>query len=327
MTIANNTRYAALGVPIITPSGKEVALVVVKATYLRRPDGTLVVAPKQTPVRPADDVLEPGKDESSVRYPGDICTDKPGTDVVIVGEAVSSKPVAQLDVGVRVQDRNKLLRVHGERVFYKGAFGLSIGPAAPFTRMPITYERAYGGKSKVGHRREMRNPVGRGFDAAADDPAPQIEDPRAPISTALDRPPPTGIGAISSHWSPRLERMGTFDQAWREKRIPLMPLDFDARSNSVASDGLWFEAGLPVGATIGVTNMTPTGAWSVQLPAMPIRLAGKRRDGSTVEARPRVDTVLIEPLEDRVELTCRMAFPMGRGKTLLGPIVVDEELS
>jgi hypothetical protein len=249
--------------------------------------------------------------------------------VVIVGEAVSRHPVEAVDVAVQVRDRRVSLRVYGERLYYRGALGVAIGPAATFERKPIVWERAYGGTSADKSAVERRNPVGRGYGRSSSDlvdtPAPQIEDPAHPISSASDRPEPAGLGALGGHWSPRAEHAGTFDEVWRRTRMPRMPADFDARHNNVATRALQFDVPLGTGDPIALLGMTVDGLWKVELPAMPVSLYGRYQDGRVVTARPAVDTVLVEPLKDEVQLTLRHAFPMGRGARALREIQGDTD--
>lgn len=329
MTLANATPFAALAAPLGAPDGRDVVLAVVKATFRRDARGRLALADEQAPVRAGNVPHFPDAEESSIRYPGDICVEKRGTDVVIVGEAVSPRPVLAVDVAAQVRDRKLALRVHGERVYYEGALGVTVGPAAPFERKAVVWERAYGGISPDRSAVERRNPVGRGFGRSAAElvgtPAPQIEDPARPIASASDRPEPAGFGAIGPHWSPRAELAGTFDDAWRRTRMPRMPVDFDVRHNNVAPAALQFDPPLAAGDRIALLGMTPDGLWRVDLPAMPLSLHGRYHDGRVVAVRPVIDTVLVEPLAERIELTLRHAFPMGRGKTALREIRVDTD--
>lgn len=329
MTLANATAFASLAAPLAAPDGRDVVLAVVKVTFRRDARGRLALADEQAPVRAGDIPYFPDAEDSSIRYPGDICVEKGGTDVVIVGEAVSPRPVLAVDVAVQVRDRRLALRVHGERVYYRGALGVTVGPAAPFERKPIVWERAYGGATPDKSAVERRNPVGRGFGRSAaelvDTPAPQIEDPAHPITSAADWPEPVGFGAIGAHWSPRAELAGTFDDVWRKTRMPRMPADFDVRHNNVAPRALQFEPPLGAGDPIALVGMTPDGLWKTELPPLPVALHGRYHDGRVVSVRPTVDTVLIEPLDERIELTLRHAFPMGRGKTALCEIRVDTD--
>jgi hypothetical protein len=270
----------------------------------------------------------PDAEESSIRYPSDICTEKRGTDVVVVGEAVARTPTPVVDIALKVRDRVVSLRVHGERVYYRGLAGIVVGPAAPYERKPVVFERAYGGKSADFALVERRNPVGRGIARSAaelvDTAAPTIEHPAHPIVTAEDRPEPVGLGAIGPHWLPRCGYAGTFDDAWRRSRMPLMPVDFDIRYNNVAPPALWFEEPLAVGDSLALLGMHEDGLWQFELPAMPVRLSARLHDGRTLAVRPSIDTVLVEPRTNEVQLTLRRAFPVGRGKSLLREIRVDE---
>lgn len=329
MTLANATPFAALAAPLTAPDGRDVVVAVVKATFRRDRAAHLVLADDQAPVRAGDASNFPDAQESSVRYPGDICAAKRGTDVVIVAEAVSRRPAVAVDVAAQIRDRQLRLRVHGERVYYRGALGVTVGPAAAFERKPIVWERAYGGASADKSAVEHRNPVGRGFGRnpaeLVDTPAPQIEDPASPITSASDRPAPAGLGALGAHWSPRAELAGTFDEAWRRTRMPHMPADFDFRHNNVAPAALQFDPPLTAGESIALIGMTLDGLWKIELPRLAVCLHGRYQDGRTVTVRPAVDTVLVEPLEDELQMTLRHAFPMGRGKTSLREIRVDTD--
>jgi hypothetical protein len=268
-------------------------------------------------------------DESSVRYPSDVATGKLGTDLVVVGDAVSKAPVAEVDVAVRVRDRTVALRVHGERVYYRSVGGVVIGPAAPFQRKPIVYENAYGGATDDHGIVERRNPVGRGVAKRpadlVDRAAPTIENAERPITSAGDRPEPAGLGAIAGHWLPRAGLAGTFDETWRATRMPLMPLDFDARYWNVAHPLLQFAEGIERGAVIAILGMTLDGVFTVERPSVPVELHGRTDDGRTLSMQPPVDTILVEPAMGRIELVARGTFPRGRGRTLLREIRVDTD--
>lgn len=323
MTFANASPYAAVAVPTIGADGREVVLAVVKATFTLARDRRLVPAEEQAPVRLGDVALDPDAQDSSVRFPSDVGLEKAAVDVVVVGDAIAAKPVQVLDIGVRVGARTAPLRVHGERVYYRAVGRIAVGPAAPFERKPVVYEKAYGGATADFLVMDRRNPVGRGVAKSAadlvDTEAPSIEHPAHPITSAADAPEPVGYGAIATHWQPRCDYAGTFDEAWRETRLPLLPLDFDARFWNVAHPSLQLDA-LAAGEVIAVLGMREGGIFHVELPEMRTVFSGLTDDGRRFCARPSVDTVLIEPNEGRVELTARAVFPRGRKRTLLREI-------
>jgi hypothetical protein len=327
VSFANVSPFSAVAVPYIAPDGREVVIAIAKATFRRGNGATMRLDEEQSPVRLGDVTISPDADESSVRYPSDVATEKRGADVVIVGDAVSKRPVTAIDVAVRVRDRTVPLRVHGERVYYRSIGGIVVGPAAPFERKPIVYENAYGGTADDHGIMERRNPVGRGVAKRpadlVDRPAPTIEHPEHPIASASDCPDPAGFGAVPGHWLPRSDFAGTFDELWRATRMPLLPLDFDVRYFNVAHPLLQFAERLQHGDVIAILGMTLDGPFTAELPSLPVVMHGRTDDGRTITMRPPVDTILVEPGKGRVELTTRATFPRGRGRTMLREIRVD----
>lgn len=329
MAFTNATPFAAVDIPLVDPSGADVVVAIVKATFDVDAAGRCRPAEEPSEIRLGDVPYDADDVRSSLRYPSDVCVEKRGTDVVVVGEAIAKRPVEAMDVLVRVREANAPLRVHGERVYYRGLGRIRIGPAAPFETRPIVYERAYGGMAADCGLVEERNPAGVGVayrpEDLIDTPAPQIEHPARPYTSASDKHPPEGYGAISSHWSPRKERAGTFDAAWRERRMPLMPVDFDLRYNNVAHPSLQIEPPLAVGDEIGVLGMTREGLLRFVIPAFPVVLFGIFDVAGKVEIRPAIDTVLIEPSRGRVELVVRASFALGRGHKVLREVRVDTD--
>jgi hypothetical protein len=327
MGLVNASPFAALGVPYVAPDGRDVVVAIIKATFRRARDGRLRRADEQIPVRVGDLVHDPDAPESSIRYPSDVGTDKSGADIVVVGEAVSRTKVASLDVIVQIGAHKTPLRVHGERVYYRSLGRIAVSPAAPFERRRIVYEGAYGGASPDFAVVERRNPVGRGVARTqadlVDKPAPAIEHPAHPITSAGDAPEPAGYGALAGHWLPRAAFAGTFDDVWQATRMPLAPLDFDARYFNVAHPSLQLEGGVTPGDEVAILGMTAEGLWQVELPALPVVVRARLDDGRALEHRPPVDLVLIEPGDDRLELVARTVLSRGRGRTLLREVQVD----
>jgi hypothetical protein len=197
--------------------------------------------------------------------------------------------------------------------------------------MPIVYERAFGGIDRRSpkpedHAAEPRNLVGVGFRGApSHDPSietevPNIEQPRARMESASDKPEPGGFGIVSRGWQPRLRYAGTFDQNWQASQWPLLPRDFDPRFNQAAPADQQTQS-LKSGDVIRVLNMTPDGEWQFELPQwrVPVRFLYDQRQFEMV---PRVDTVLIEPDWRRLTLTGRVSVQTRRGRGLLREIVI-----
>jgi hypothetical protein len=105
--------------------------------------------------------------------------------------------------------------------------------------------------------------------------------------------------------------------------MPLLPLDFDVRHNSVAHPSLVFEEGLKASDPVSILGMTHD-LFAFELPRVPVVLRA-RYDDRTEEARPRVDTLIVEPTKRRIELALRKTFLVGRGKTALRELFADVE--
>jgi hypothetical protein len=328
MSFANTSPFVAQPLPLIDAQGRDVIVAIVKATFEIDAAGRAVLAELQTPVRVNDVPRDPDNPNGSVLLPSDVCVEKAGTDVVIVGDAIAPKPTTALDVAVSVCGALAPLRVHGPRVFVNATFGVGIGPAAPFERLPIAYEYAYGGTSEDFSVVELRNPAGVGVAKRAadlvDKRAPQIEHPDRPHKSRSDAHAPMGFGAIMSHWSPRREYAGTFDETWQKTRMPLPPKDYDRRFGNVAHPSLQFAEHLRAGDAVGVVGMSPA-PLSLALPPLPVVLRARFDESGRVEVRPPIDTVVIFPEKRRLELIARGAFPMGRNKDILREVVVDAD--
>jgi hypothetical protein len=323
----NATPFAALDVPLLDPLGREVVVAIVKATFQIGPQGRARLADVQVPIRTTAILLDPDAPASSVKYPSDVCVAKGGTDVIVVGEAVAPTPVAAMDVAVKVRETTAPLRVHGPRVYYRSVAQVVVGPPARFERVPIVYERAYGGATADQRIVELRNPVGTGVahrDAdLVDRPAPQIEHPAYPHQNARDRHPPAGYGALAPDWSPRRERWGTADEVWATTRMYLAPKDYDVRHENAAHPSLLFEQRLAAGDAIGILGMTEDGFLGFELPDLRIVVRGRFDGGEVRETRPEIDTVIVEPSARTVQIAARASFPLGRAKALLRELTAD----
>ncbi|APR82345.1 Hypothetical protein A7982_07694 [Minicystis rosea] len=309
--IDNPTSLPAALVPGLDEEGRTIATVVVKATFRLR-EGELALADEQVPLHDVDEHHgDPAT--SSVRYEADRSPQKAGTDIVLIGHAWSPAPTPELDVSLVAGPVRKTLRVFGDRAFFQSGHEFGISDPHPFTRVPLVYERAFGGAD--GEAFDARNPVGIGFHASLDQAdgarLPNIEDPRSLIRHPEDRPVPAGFGFVARHWAPRRAFAGTYDAAWRADRCPLLPRDFDRRFLQAAPPELvsprLFQGGEPVRIE-GASERGPV-AFRVPRPALEIAVSIKR---SVTHHRPVIDTIVIEPDERRVVLTHRLTFPCPR---------------
>jgi hypothetical protein len=134
-------------------------------------------------------------------------------------------------------------------------------------------------------------------------PLPNVERIDAAVTSPTDRPPPGGFGIVSRDWSPRLRFAGTYDQAWIDERMPLLPDDFDMRYNQSVPDDQWIAR--PVGGeAFVISGMTPNRPLHFALPRGAVRVDLRYR-ARTVPLVPPLDCVLVDCDARRVELTWR----------------------
>jgi hypothetical protein len=326
LELANQTPFRAALTPALDLDGRERAVIAVKGTFALRPGAEPTIDDEQQPILHAD-VHHGEPAASSVLYAADVGPPKPGTDVVLIGRAHAPREVPELDVELRVGPVGKVVRVIGARHWYRAAVGWQPSEPRLFARMPLVYERAFGGADGAEH--EERNPVGVGFVAHGSgreldgQPLPSLEDPRALITEPGDRPPPACFGFVGRHWMPRLGLAGTFDARWRAERAPLLPLDFDARHLHAAHTELATPAPLRGGEPVRLRNASPDGDLAFALPSRSITVQARLR-GQPVESAAELDTVLLEPDLRRLVLTWRASIACSRSFLYLDHVVVRE---
>lgn len=305
--LVNNTPFAAERSFVRDRNGAEVWIVAVKGTFTIASDGKTELADEQKPVLQTPEYrAEPG--ESSLLYESDLIHTKLATDVIVNGHAYAARgrSTTVLDVALRLGPVSKQLRVFGDRYWRDGPIGLRMSDPAPFERMPIVYERAFGGIDRTAEgAREPRNPVGTGFAVESahliDTPLPNVEDPAEPIRSWKQRPRPAGFGPIASHWSPRLELAGIYDEEWERERMPLVPLDFDERFYQCAPVEQQVPGYLRGGEPVELYNLTPAGVLRFTLPRAYLTFS-TRIGRQMVGHRAKLHTVILEPDEPRVML-------------------------
>jgi hypothetical protein len=313
--VDNRTPFAAERGWVRDRDGAEVWLVAVKCTFDIKPDGSTEVAKDQPPVLRVPEYFgEPGK--SSIKYEADLILTKKTTDVIVVGHAhaPNGRAVTTLDVGFRIGPVQKLLRVLGDR-----AWGGS-GPSdpLPFLKMPLVYERAFGGVDQKSPQPDKdwdwRNPVGTGFAVKKAHlegvSLPSVERIDSPLRRWDDRPAPAGFGVIAGHWQPRVAFAGTYDDRWMKTRQPLLPEDFDERFFQCAPADQQTPKFLVGGEPVVLLNLAPGGDLRFELPRVFLRMETRFYDGtSQIHGQPKLHTVILEPDHPRVSLVWHSALP------------------
>lgn len=329
--VDNRTPYTAERNWVRDEHGAHHWIVAVKATFEVSRQRALVLVDEQPPPLFAPEYL--GEDgASSLRYEADLGLRKPGTDVWVHGHALApgQRPVTELPVSLRFAEVDKTLLVRGENVFYSGVTGLTTTKPRPFTRMPVVYERAYGGfdthdPDPSRHRMDPRNPVGVGFATRSArlerTAAPNVVYPGKDLAKAG----PAGFGAVAGHWSPRAELAGTYDARWVEKRRPLLPEDYDPRFVMCSPIDQRSRHGyLPPGTRFELVHMTLSGVMTFDLPAVHLRFT--TRFGARRQEHPGVlASVILEPDDERVQLVWQSSLAVPPTKVdALDETVIEE---
>ena len=279
-------------------------LYVVLCARFRIHGNHLLIADEQRPPRVADEFYG-DPHHSSLRYPGEMHLHKPGTDILLLGDAsADGRPVERLDVGLRVGKLEKTIRVTGDRR-WRG----EDGPSTParFTRMPLRYERARGGLRPNTVELDPENPVGTGHR----DQLPNLEAPARPMRHPRDTPPPVGFGPLAPAWSPRRDRAGTYDDRWRTTRAPDLPQDFDPRYFNTAPQDQIYPGTLRGGEPIELHNVWPVSHLRLRVPDCELS-AQARVSGNTETIALNLETLLLEPGERHLDLQWRGALPCNK---------------
>jgi hypothetical protein len=220
-----------------------------------------VVTRRVYPLPARDGVLSGGAPASLVAADPDdpvaaggdlLAVARPGTDVIVSAHAHSvDGPVAAMDVSVAVHDLAaplrprlyKRLRVIGDRAVALDPLtgAASFTAPQPFVEMPLSWDRAYGGRDDHARARHVpdeidellgtddlyrypRNDLGRGYTVSPDHAAlsalrlPNVEDPADLLTPARlvlgalhewpRSPVAAGFGAVPAHWWPRSAWLG-----------------------------------------------------------------------------------------------------------------------
>ena len=300
----NRTDFVVFPHVLVDRDGEKL-VTMVKATFecTSPQGGPLELAPKKRRrgIRLKDFPWDEKK-PTPIAYPADLCIRKPATDVVFVTRAYAPGGVAvpKFDAYARVGELRKAITIHGLRVWEVDGAGLPAG--RPIAQIDVRYDYAWGGFDDSDPKKlveEARNPQGMGCvrdpSVLSDKPAPNIEDPAAPIRSCKTRPPPAGLGPIGRHWEPRRAYAGTYDAKWKEKRAPLLPADFDDRFNQCASPGLIADPPLRTGEEVKLLNLVRGGGPTLfALPSVAVEIEFRPKDGEPESFRPHLDTVLID---------------------------------
>lgn len=337
MELINSTRMAAGCTMGMEPSGRELLVVVVKGTFRipAEPGARLQLDEEQIPLVTSDQFFgEPGR--SAPKYEVDFAPCKQRCDILLNGHAYApeNRPTERLTAGLGIGDWSKSFSVVGDRVWFMSGGPRATSPT-PFTRMPISYDYAFGGTDRhhedpSRHDAFLANPSGRGFHKhlvpqwLEGSPLPNTEE----IGAETKRPDgvyrPMSLGVIGRHWEPRFRYAGTYDAHWLERAFPFLPPDFDTRYYQAAPPDQ--QLTLPVGEQrVVLLHLTPAGRTDFVLPHFEAPIHVFPRSGGREDLKACLDTVLIEPDIERVTLTWRVARPLRKNMLEIAQVLVGRK--
>jgi hypothetical protein len=219
--LVNETGLAFAAVPWGVHPSRGCITVVAKATC------DLVASGEAVP-RKAASPLEDERLASAggTPYPGDRALFKVRADVVAVGHAWAPESSARFmfvdfRFGHEGNSFARRLRISGDRVWEGRGAGQKPSEPEAFGRMPLVYERAFGGPKCPA------NPAGLGFPdptrlSRAPARLPNIEDADHLIRMPSQKPPPACPAPVPLAWKERRAALGRRSDRW-----PCLPEDFD----------------------------------------------------------------------------------------------------
>ncbi len=209
-----------------------------------------------------------------------------------------------MQVCASVGTLNKRLSVSGDRFWRPGLLRTTITEPAPFSEMPIVYERAFGGKDSSG-KEFSANPVGCGYgsqnrvdEGDLDVQLPNFEYPDRPVLHQDDMPVPAAFGPADMGWAANVAKLGTYDKTWVKWRSPLPPLDYSPSAYNVAPP----DQQLPKGFFTGNEEVVIEGMHAEhtrivsRLPGLAMRVFTAREgQAGLFESPVQLDTVWLFP--------------------------------
>lgn len=335
MRLTNETGLPASWTVGFQRDGRERLIVIVKATYRLPASGEAPVRTEaQLPLVEADRFSgEPGF--SAPLFETDFAHCKPACDVLLVGSAYApgNRKVTRLSVGMHVGTVVKQFNVVGPRRWERRVGATSSSPPLSFDRLPISYDTAFGGTDRTDEAQYGRteafepNPVGRGYwrhVAELDGrPLPYTEQLDRTISDPAGKYVPMALSPVGRNWLPRRLYAGTYDQTWLETTAPLWPQDFDERYFQAAplDQTMPFPRGI---LDVHLRHLTPDGERRFQLPVPPMPMVFIPYKGRDAQREASLDTIVIEPDQERFTLTWRAVLPLGKSVFDVKETVVGE---
>jgi hypothetical protein len=234
-----------------------------------------------------------------------------GVDLILLGRAHAPAPdTTSLQVSIRAGSLRHEIAIFGDRTWIRVGSRLIASRPMAFETMPLSWDRAYGGKARVdaGEMPFAANPTGRGFyadePAAEGQPLPNLEDPAQLIRTPLDQPVPRCPAPCSRESSLRALRAAKFDTSGPVPRLDeLRPSYF-----SNAHPELVLRTPPGPDEELEFTHVRPGGAaLRFTLPALAFHVYVQLHDRPYVFPA-HLESILVMPEAERVVLGFKCAF-------------------
>ena len=336
MNLLNATNMQAGYTMGMQPDGREFLVVAVKGTFTLPKHGEEAqLSDEQVPLVEADvSTGEPGY--SATLYESDYALRKPRCDVLLNGSAYApnGKPATKVTVSLKVGSLSKSFNVVGDRFWKNGVLSIHATRPMPFTIMPISYDKAFGGSDNThekpaNHKAHMLNPIGVGFHSNLKKefihgkPLPNTEEPNKPVKEPTGKYRPMAFGVIGRGWEPRRKLAGTYDQNWIDNVFPFLPSDFkDEYYQSAPLDQqIDFLRG---GEAVILKNLTPDGYTRFQIPQVQVPIVFFLKKGETQKPSSVADTLVLEPNEGRFTITWRASLPLKKNMFEVSQVLVGE---
>jgi hypothetical protein len=307
---------------------------VVKLSCTMRHEAPMFVAPPR-PVVSGDRWVD-GRPGASIARSSDLALFVRRPEIILFGSAYAAPGQKLESTSVRMalmRDGamlvNKRLDVLGDRRVRNDEPEPS---PLPFSRMPIVYERAFGGPG------DLLNPAGVGREVERDGARtlPNILHP--PASAGSSAPSgPAGFAAIPGHWPLRASLLGGLSQMDLDTALDVeLPDDFDESYFQAAPEDQRVDE-LRAGDTLMFVNLHPELATlRVTLPDARAVALAQTRGGARIPFDLRLDTLHVEPDAARAEIVFRGSIPLedhdldglriaaGIERPSRGPIVIPD---
>jgi hypothetical protein len=310
--------------------GFRAGMIVAKATFLFDPQGrTKLDDQEPLPILQNDEPTEFGL------LPRDnLPRQEPGFEVIFLGcaHAPEQRPIDVLRVGLGLGQVWRELVVFGDRSWVRRGPLTSIGAPAPFIRMPLGWEHAFGGtreilvdEDAVLEVGDPTNRLGKGFDPepaaraaaeqlrapapfplfAAERPLPNVERPDRLITRWSDVPPPASWATVPLDSA--LQALRTFDLPADHTMPPDLQAALSA-SRFFRAVPEWIVPVPPAGAPISMENLY---RWSarVRIPLPQVQVFADYQVGAragTLELEPQMLVLL--PEQSRFYVVYRKVF-------------------